>query len=146
VNGIILDTCLVSEPKRPRPNASVRVWFERQDPYHLYLTTMIVGELADGVARMPAGRGRSDHQAWLGALIDTEFAGRIFAFEIPTALLYGELVAGALAQGRPPQVADAQIAAVARERGMAVATRNVADFEAFGITIINPWQGASTAS
>jgi toxin FitB len=140
VNGIILDTCLISEPKRLKPDGAVRAWFERQDPYRLHLTATIIGELADGIARLPPGRRRADHKAWLNALIETEFAGRIFTFETATALLYGELVADAYAQGKPPHVADAQIAAVARQHGMTVATRNVGDFAFFGIEVVNPWQ------
>jgi predicted nucleic acid-binding protein len=146
VSGIILDTCVISEPKRPKPNALVRAWFVQQNPYDLYLSSTTIGELADGIARMPAGKRRSDHRAWLDSLIDAEFAGRIYAFDTDAALLYGELVAGAYAQGRPPQVADAQIAAIARQHGMAVATRNVGDFAAFGIPILNPWEAQSPAS
>lgn len=138
----ILDTCLISEPKRPKPDANARRWFEGQDPYDLYLTTITIGELADGIARMPAGRRRADHRAWLDGLIETDFAGRILAFEIRTALLYGELVASAHAQGRRPQVADAQIAAAACQHDMVIATRNTADFAAFGVALINPWSEA----
>jgi predicted nucleic acid-binding protein len=139
MTGVILDTCLVFEPKRPSPDRRVEDWFRRQDPYQLYLTATIVGELADGIARLPAGRRRADYRAWLDGLIETDFAGRIFAFDVAAALIYGEIVADALAQGRPPHVGDAQIAAMARRHDMAVATRNVGVFGAFGITMINPW-------
>ena len=64
-------------------------------------------------------------------------------FDVEAALIYGKLVANALAQGRTPTVADAQIAAVAWRDGMAVATRNVADFKALQVPVIDPWAKGS---
>lgn len=141
MNGIVLDANVVSEPKRPRPDPAVRAWFARQDPDRLYLTTTVVGELAAGIGRMPRGRRRLDFEAWLKGLIDEDFAGRIFDFDMETAFAFGRLVANALAQGRPPQMGDAQIAAAATVHGMAVATRDVADFAAFAVPVIDPWAG-----
>jgi len=139
MSGIILDTNVVSEPKRPSPDPEVRAWFESQDVARLYLTTTVIGELAVGIERMPAGRRRTDFRRWLDALITEDFFGRILTFDIEAALIYGKLVADALARGRPPTVGDAQIAAVARRERMAVASRDVRDFEALDVPIIDPW-------
>lgn len=139
MNGIVLDTNVISEPKRPRPDPAVRAWFERQDVERLFLTSTVVCELAEGIERMPPGRKRLDFEAWLRGLIEVDFAGRILAFGVDAALIFGRLVAGAYATGRPPRMGDAQIAAVAAENGMAVATRDVGDFESLGVPIINPW-------
>jgi toxin FitB len=103
----------------------------------------VVGELAQGIERLPAGKRRSDLGRWLDALIAHAFVGRILVFDVEAALIYGKLVANALAQGRTPKVADAQIAAIARREGMAVATRNVADFEALRVPVVNPWENGS---
>ena len=78
---------------------------------------------------------------WLEALVQENFAGRILVFDVTAALIYGELVAAALARGRPPTVGDAQIAAVARRNGMAVASRDVRDFETLEVPVIDPWHG-----
>lgn len=137
---IILDTNVVSEPKRALPDPRVQFWFEAQRGDDLYLTSTVIAELGQGIERLPAGRRRSDLQRWVDALIDDAFAGRILAFDVEAALMYGKLVANALAQGRTPKMGDAQIAAVARLQGMAVATRDVADFEAFQVPMINPWE------
>lgn len=141
MRGIILDASVISEPRRPTPDPRVRSWFEAQDADRLYLTTTVIGELAVGIERMPSGRKRVDLGRWLGALIDTHFAGRILVFGVEAARIYGRLVAMALARGRPPTVGDAQIAAVAQREGMAVASRDVCGFEPLEITIIDPWQG-----
>ena len=142
MSGIILDTNVVSEPKRPSPDPRVRAWFETQEVERLYLTTTVIGELAVGIERMPAGRRRADFRRWLDALITEDFSGRIFAFDVGAALIYGKVVAEAMARGRPPTVGDAQIAAVARREGMAVASRDVRAFEALDVPIIDPWQHA----
>ena len=139
MSGIILDTNVVSEPKRPSPDPKVRAWFESQDVERLYLTTTVIGELAVGIERLPAGRRRTDFRRWLDALITEDFFGRILTFDIEAALIYGKLVADALARGRPPTVGDAQIAAVARRDRMAVASRDVRDFATLDVPIIDPW-------
>jgi predicted nucleic acid-binding protein len=143
VSGIILDTNVVSEPKRPLPAARVQVWFEGQRSDDLYLTSTVIAELAQGIERLPAGRRRSELERWLDTLIADAFAGRILMFDVEAALIYGKLVANALAQGRTPKVADAQIAAVAWREGMAVATRDVADFRALQVPVIDPWANGS---
>ena len=49
---IVLDTNVVSEPKRPRPDPAVRAWFERQGPDRLFLTTTVICKLAEGIERL----------------------------------------------------------------------------------------------
>ena len=141
MNGIILDTNVVSEPQRPAPDPKVRSWFAAQDVDRLYLTTTVLAELAVGIERLPSGRRRTDFRRWLEALVQENFAGRILVSDVTAALIYGKLVAAALARGRPPTVGDAQIAAVARRNGMAVASRDVRDFETLEVPVIDPWHG-----
>ena len=129
MNGIVLDTNVVSEPKRPRP-----------DPDRLFLTTTVICELAEGIERMLAGRRRRDFEGWLDGLVAEDFRERVLVLDVAAARLFGRLAASAYAQGRPPRMGDAQIAAVAvRDNNMAVATRDVADFEPFGVLLVDPW-------
>jgi predicted nucleic acid-binding protein len=78
MRGIILDTNVVSEPRRRAPDPRVRSWFEAQDVDRLYLTTTIISELAVGIERLPSGRKRADFRRWLDALIREDFADRIW--------------------------------------------------------------------
>ena len=142
MNGIILDTYVISEPRRPQPSSEVRAWFEAQEVERLYLTATVIGELSLGIERIPRGRRRVDLERWLEALINEDFAGRILSFDAAAALIYGKLVADAMAHGRQPTVGDAQIAAVARRDGMTIATRDVAGFEPLAVTVVDPWRGA----
>jgi predicted nucleic acid-binding protein len=95
MNGIDLDTNVIAEPRRPTPDPKVRAWFEVQEIERLYLTATVIGELAAGIERVPKGRRRVDFERWLQALVVEDF-GRVLAFDVKTALLYGKLVAGAL--------------------------------------------------
>lgn len=138
--GIILDTNVISEPTRPRPDATVEAWFSRQSGDRLYLTSVIVSEVAFGVALVPDGRRRRTLEGWLRNTVLTTFQGRILPFDEEDALIYGRLMAAARAMGTPARVGDAQIAATALSHGFAIATRNVADFAIFNVRLINPWR------
>ena len=100
----------------------------------------MIAEVAQGIERLPAGRRRRELERWLDTLIGDAFAGRI---DVEAGLIYGKLVANALAQGRTPKMGDAQIAAVAWREGMAVATADVADFENLQVPVVNPWESRS---
>ncbi len=139
MNRVILDTNVVSETARPRPSGAVAAWFAAQANEHLFLTATVVGELAFGAAKLPAGRRRAALEAWLQELLRDQFAERVLPYDTEAALLYGTLVAEGRSRGREPRISDTQIAAVAKVHDMAVATRNVADFEPFGVAVINPW-------
>lgn len=145
MKGIILDTNVVSEPKRPHPDPAVRSWFERQDPDSLFLTTTVLAELAEGAERLPRGRKRLGFEAWLDGLVNEDFEGRVLAFDVAAARIFGKLAAAAYAQGCPPGMGDAQIAAVAARDGLAVATGDIEGFVAFGVPLMDPWRHAPEA-
>jgi toxin FitB len=139
VTGIVLDTNVISEPRRPSPEPAVMSWLARQTLERLYLTATVVGELAHGIAILPSGRRRSRFEAWLLEVVRDRFAGRVLPFDGEAALLFGQILAAARAGGRPVDAGDAQIAAVAELHGMMIATRNVADFANLGVAVVNPW-------
>lgn len=139
MNGIVVDTCVVSEPPKPRPDARVERWFQQQAPRDLFIASVVLAELAAGVYRLPQGARRSRHEAWLERIAGTEFAGRILPFDDEAAWIYGRIVARSYAQGRPPDIGDAQIAATALRHGMAVATRDIDGFAPFGVDLVDPW-------
>ena len=74
-------------------------------------------------------------------MLREDFAGRVLPFDSDAARAYAGIAAARRAVGRSASQADVQIAAIARSRGMAVATRNVRDFDGMGIDIIDPWAG-----
>ena len=91
------------------------------------------------MAKLEAGLRKSKFEAQISEC-RIRFADRTYACDVPAALAYGEILANARSAGRPMSVPDAQIAAIAREHSCIIATRNTKDFEANGLSLVNPWQ------
>ena len=138
---ILLDTNVLSELTRPRPEPRVVQWLEDNEP-SLALPSIALAELRYGIARLPTGRRQTSLLEFWTATCD-RFLGRIFSFDQHAAAVYGDIAAAAARAGRRLNVADGQIAAIARVHGMSIATRNVGDFEAAGVTVINPWDSTT---
>ena len=96
-------------------------------------------EIRYGIRILPQGRRRDDLQYRFDRFVSRGFAERVLDFDWGAASLYGEIMGSRREIGRPMSVVDGQIAAVARARGCQLATRNVTDFEACGVELVNPW-------
>lgn len=138
----VLDTNVVSELMRPTPEPAVASWVAGLATATLFLTAITEAELRFGLAVMPPGRRRDGLAAGLERMLRPGFANRILPFDSAAARAYAEIAAARRAAGRPVSNPDGQIAAIAYSRGMAVATRNIRDFEDMGIVVINPWTSA----
>ncbi len=134
---ILLDTNVLSELTRPRPAPQVVRWLERNEP-RLALPTITLAELRYGIARLPAGRRRASLLRFWRMTRD-RFRGRIFSFDERAAEVYGDVAAEAARKGVRLNVADGQIAAIALVHRIPVATRDTSDFEASGVSLVNPW-------
>jgi predicted nucleic acid-binding protein len=137
---IILDTNVVSEPLRPAPAQRVVDWLDSQPAEALYLTSISTAELWAGVARLPHGARRQALETSLETLLRRLFAQRRLPFDDAAARAYADLIERAAARGAPLPLADGMIAAIAYAHGFAVATRDVAPFDAAGVKTIDPWQ------
>lgn len=138
---VVLDTNVLSELMRPAPDPVIASWVAERATSSMHLTAVSEAELRFGLAIMPPGRRRDGLAKGLERMLQTGFANRVLPFDGAAASAYAEIAATRRAMGRPMQVADCQIAAIARSQGMAVATRNVRDFADTGIDVIDPWQG-----
>lgn len=136
---IVLDTNVVSELMRPSPDPAVENWVINRPAGRLFFSAVGEAELRYGVAIMPAGRRRDALASEIEAMLREDFAGRVLPFDSDAARAYAEIAASRRASGRAASQADSQMAAIARSRGMALATRNVRDFEDMGLDILNPW-------
>ena len=137
---IVLDTNVVSELMRPAPSPAVEAWVAGWPADSLFLSAVGEAELRYGVAIMPEGRRRNQVGAEVEALLSEDFEGRVLPFDSRAARAYAEIAAARRSAGRPAAQGDCQVAAIARARGMAVATRNVRHFEFMGIDVIDPWE------
>ena len=137
---IVLDTNVLSEGFRPQPAEAVRRWMLAQPPASLFTTVISEAEVFFGMALMPRGQRRAALEQAATAIFEVDFAERILPFDSAAARAFAEIAAARRRLGRPVSQSDAQIAAISRSRGAALATRNVDDFADCGIRVINPWQ------
>ena len=135
---IVLDTGIVSEPLKPKPDPEVLAWLNRQAPETLYLTTISLAELSAGVEVLPAGKRRAALQQAVGAQVLSLFQGRVLGFDHEVALAFGRIAAKAQAAGNPIDFADCAIAAIATTHRFILATRNARDFKGTGVELLNP--------
>jgi toxin FitB len=145
--SFLLDTNLVSEWVKVRPNPGVLAWLSEADEDRLFLSVVTLAELRHGVERLPDGVRRRRLDAWVRDDLRARFAGRIIPVDDHTAEAWGVIVAASEAVGRPPTAMDALLAATAKVHGLSLVTRNTGDFERLGVPLVNPWtNGAVGAS
>jgi toxin FitB len=136
VSRVLLDTNVLSELIRPRPEVRVEAFVKAQtDPL---ISVLTIHEITYGAERAPDATRRVKLFAWIAA-IQNRFAGRIISIDAAIAEQAGRLRAAAEAQGKAADPIDSLIAASALSQSASIATRNVRDFAAFGLSIIDPW-------
>ena len=136
---IVLDTPIVSELMRDRPRADVLGWLDEQPTRALFVTAVTEAEVLTGIAILPEGRRKRILADAAARAFGGLLSGRVLPFDSAAAQTYSVIAAARRAAGRPISQSDGQIAAIARSRDMAIATRNVRDFEDMGIDLIDPW-------
>lgn len=137
MDNILLDTNVISEVMKPRPDPRVKRFLrDASDPW---LCTLTLHELVFGAERSPDPVRRAKLLEWI-ARMTGEFAVRTIVVDNEVAERSGRLRALAAAQGRTTSVVDAVIAAAGQIRGLTIATRNIRDFQAFGVALLDPWK------
>lgn len=134
----LIDTNILSELRRPQPEARVIDWFQERPATTLFLSVLTLGELRKGIEAMPAGARRLALLDWLEVDLPAFFCGRILAVDAAVAERWGRLLAKA---GRPLPAIDSLLAATALQHDLALVTRNDRDFVFPELEVINPWNG-----
>lgn len=136
---IVLDTNVVSELMRRKPDPHVVGWVDQQDANTTFVTATTVAELFYGVARLPDGKRKRELTGRAEATVTEDFKQRILPFDDVAARHCADIVVHRERAGRPISTAAAEIASICRSHGAGLATRNVIDFNDTGITVTNPW-------
>jgi len=137
--ALLLDTNIISETMRPKPEQRVLAWFEAQNPSDLFLASLTIGELLRGARKVKEQERREHFEKWIENDLTMQFEDRILPFDGAAARIWGKLMGDGDRVGRTPSAADAQIAAVTIHGGLTLVTRNVKDFENFDLKLLNPW-------
>ena len=136
----LLDTCVLSEFTRRKPEPKVIRWMESIDEEMLYLSAITIGEIQRGIERLPESARKTELLVWLNNRLVERFSGRILPLDAQAMLLWGSLTARMEASGQPMPVMDLLIVATALQHNLVIATRNVADYLPCGVQLINPWE------
>lgn len=135
----LLDTNVLSEFKRPRPDENVVEWARNVDEDRTYISAVTFGELRRGVALLAEGRRKTELDVWIRHDLRNRFDDHILDVTPTIAEAWGELMAKARIRGIGLHPIDAFFAATARVHELALVTRNMKDFSTLDIDLVNPW-------
>ena len=139
MTGFLLDTNVVYELVKPKPDEKVRRWIEEADESILFLSVLTLGEIRNGVQRLRSGQRRGRLESWLQVDLPLRFQDRILPIGAAIADRWGRASAIAAARGKPVPVVDGLLAATAIHHNLTLVTRNSADVSGTGVTTLNPW-------
>ena len=141
MSGFLLDTNIVSELVKPKPEPKVTKWIETTDEALLFLSVLTIGEIRKGIASHPDPRRRAKLEAWLVSDLEVRFAGRVLVIDTGIAERWGRLTAQGEHAGSPLAVIDGLLAATAQHHDLTFVTRNTGDLLGTGVSLFNPWLG-----
>jgi predicted nucleic acid-binding protein len=136
--SFLLDTNVMSEWLKPRPNPGLIQWTESADEDHVFLSVISLAELRYGIERMASGKRRRRLEDWLLHELPVRFEGRILPIDPTVADACGRIVRRSQLLGRPIEAMDAFLAATAEVYRLTLVTRNVSNFVALK-QVLNPW-------
>ncbi len=131
----VLDTDVISQLSKERPNAGVLRWINQQDDSDLYLSATTLAEIRFGVELVAKGRRRAALEDWLVNELPAKFSGRILPVERHVADLAGRILARSRQEGWEIKAMDAFIGATAMANDMGLATLNRKHFERLGVEL-----------
>lgn len=135
---IILDTNVLSALMRQTPDEVIVTWLDRQPRSSIWTTSITVLEVCFGVQIMTAGQRRSAVVEAFESVLD-KLGQRVLSFDASAAEQAGDLMASQHKQGRPRDLRDTMIAAIALAQHATLATRNTVHFDDISVPLINPW-------
>jgi toxin FitB len=136
--GWLIDTNIVSEWVKPRPDAGIVSWLDEVDEDRVFLSVASLAEIRFGIERLAPGRRRNRLDRWLREELPERFEGRIVLVDGQVADACGRLLARARQAGRGLGAMDALIAATCQACDLVLATRNLGDFDGLGVELFAP--------
>ena len=135
---LVLDTNVVSELMRPRPDPAVLAWVDARPVTAMAITAITVLEIRSGIAYLPEGARKLGLEAKFRRFVARGFAGRVLPFDEEAAESCAALRAERRRQGRASSTEDVMIAGIVLQRGATIVTRD-GDFADYGVPVVDPW-------
>jgi toxin FitB len=140
VNGFLLDTNVLSEFAKPRPDPIVVSWLNSVRNELLYVSVLTFAEIRSGILNLQAGTKRTRLEAWLDGELAFRFGGRLLPVDRPVADRWAQIHVKAMLIGRPLPTIDALLAATALQHNLTFATRDTGALSVIGVQLFNPWE------
>lgn len=135
----LLDTNILSELRRPRPEPKVIAFVASQPLERLYVSSVTFAEIRFGIERLDDAVRRATLQDWLAHTLRPMFDQRILPVSEDVMFKWRLLVEGGRRAGHTFSQPDLIIAATALHHGLTVVTRDRGEFDRAGATAVNPW-------
>lgn len=139
MSAFLLDTNVISELIKPKPEPKVTTWIDDTDEELLFLSVLTLGEIRKGVVLLPRGARRTSLEAWLSKELPLRFSNRILGIDQEVADRWGHLSGLTSARGAHVGVVDGLLAATAIQHNLTLVTRDTRNVDATGVTLFNPW-------
>ncbi|MDF1760422.1 MAG: type II toxin-antitoxin system VapC family toxin [Coxiellaceae bacterium] len=132
----LLDTNVLSETVKAKPNKSVLAWLQKISDDSLYISVLTLGEIRKGIEAAKEQKRKKKLRLWLEHELVTWFSDHVMDIDADVADRWGRLLAE---EKRPLPAIDSLIAATALHFDMTLVTRNESDFQFKTLAVINPW-------
>jgi predicted nucleic acid-binding protein len=139
VSAFLLDTNVISELLKVKPEPKVTTWIDATDEELMFLSVLTLGEIRKGIVLLHRSARRTSLEAWLSKDLPLRFSDRILNIDQEVADRWGQISGSASARGVNVPVIDGLLAATAIEHNLILVTRNTKDVAAAGVTLFNPW-------
>jgi len=136
----LLDTCVISELVRPRPDQGVVEWLANREEESIFLSVLTLGDIQKGIAKLKNGNRRDAIQRWLDTELRERFSERTLPVDDEVTLAWGLIQAEAELQGTPVPTIDGLLGATAVAHNLTIVTRNEQDILPTGARVVNPWK------
>ena len=146
MRGWLLDTNVVSELRKPRPNLNVQAFVASQPADLLYLSTITFAEICYGIERLTDAARRQDLTTWLERSLRPLFSGRTLEVSEDVILRWRQLLESGRRRGHTFSQPDLFVAAIAALEELVVVTRDTSEFVAAAVPVLDPWTGTYTPS
>lgn len=139
MTGFLLDTNVISELLRPKPNAAVVAWINSHDETTYYLSVLTLGEIRKGIASLSDSKRRGELETWLTQDLALRFSGRILVIDQGIADRWGRISGSSAARRQPVPVIDGLLAATALHLDLTLVSRDTGHVAITRVSAINPW-------
>jgi len=140
VSGYLLDTNVLSEGVKLRPDQKVKAWADAIDDQQFHISVLTLGEIRKGIESVPPSTRRNTLESWLSQDLIVRFTGRILVLDQEIADRWGRIAGKARIENRIIPAIDGLLAATAMQHNLTLVTRNTRNVLLTGVPVFNPWE------